>query len=543
MIKKIYGVAFILALAIIALMAIQIYSIYRNYQIQQERFSHQVQTALLNISKKTDKILFGNLIIKKINYRSQGVTVQSKKNSEHTTTKETQTEDYRIRLFEELSTDSNGYVSSKYIHKEIPFDSFHIRKKVFKSLLPVSLNSTLVPQQEQQLKTVKPEMIKQSDEVINDVFNESISINVYNNFTPKIDTAKLDSLLKSEFLSNGIKAHYCFDLKSILPYLSLNKNNISDNFPIVNETEDNVEYSINIFPSNIFVSPMYLTVKFPHQKRYILREILALLLISAFIIITLVASYVYFLSTIFKQKKLSDIKNDFVNNMTHELKTPIATLNLGVQFFNDKSIQKTPEAQERTLKIMSNEIKRLHQLVESILTAATIEKAELKIKITRENIHQLLNDIIQNTRLVIESKGGKITADLNAKNTEAEIDKNHFTNVINNLIDNAVKYCDKPPEIAITTSCNSKGIIISIKDNGIGIPKEHQKRIFDKFYRIPTGNTHNVKGFGLGLFYVKKIVELHNGQISLKSEPGKGSEFSIFIPYSHTFSEIPENKC
>ncbi len=218
--------------------------------------------------------------------------------------------------------------------------------------------------------------------------------------------------------------------------------------------------------------------------------------------------------------------------MTHELKTPIATLNLGIQFFSDKTIQKTPEAEERTLKIMANEVKRLHQLVESILTSATLERAEMKIKFSKENIHQIISDIVQNTKLVIENKNGNISAHLNAQNYCAEIDKTHFTNVINNLIDNAVKYCNQPPEITITTTSNKKGIYINIKDNGIGISKEHQRKVFDKFYRVPTGNTHNVKGFGLGLFYVKKIIELHHGQISLKSEPGKGSEFTLFIPLS-----------
>ncbi len=532
MIKRIYLVASILALAIIALISIQVYYIYKDYQIKHEEFSHRVQSALLNISRKTNKIIFGNPVVKKINYRSQGVTVQNK----------SQSQDYRIRLFEELSTDSSGFTSSKYIHKEIPFDSFHIQKKIFKSLLPVSLNSTIIPQKKQELKAIKPEMLKHPDEIVNDIFDESISINVYNNFSPKIDTTKLDSILSSELLNNGIKARYCFNLRSALPYINLNKHNLSENFPIVNETDNNTEYSINILPQNIFVPPTYLTVKFPHQKRYILREMVALLLMSAFIIIVLVASYVYFLSIILQQKKLSDIKNDFVNNMTHELKTPIATLNLGIQFFSDKSIQKNPETEERTLKIMSSEIKRLHQLVESILTSATLEKAEIKTKFTKENIHQIVHDIVQNTRLVIENKGGNIIANLNATKTEAEIDKNHFTNVINNLIDNAIKYCDKAPEISITTKSNPKGIFISIKDNGIGISREHQKRIFDKFYRVPTGNTHNVKGFGLGLFYVKKIIELHHGHILLKSEPGKGSEFTIFIPYSHTMSEKSTTK-
>lgn len=532
--KKIYIVATLLALAIISLMSIQIYSIYEDFKIKEEKFSHQVQEALINVTKNSNKFIEGNFVVKKINYRSQGVTVQNKNQ---------QTEDYRIRLFEELSTDSNGYISSKYIHKEIPLDSFHIKKALFKSNLPVSLNSTIAPKSKQEVKNIHPEMIKSSNEFVNDVFDESISINIYNNFSPKIDTVKLDSLLKLELQQVGIKARYCYDLKSSLPYISLNKNNIGDSSPHINENSDYAEYSINLLPSNVFVAPTYLTLKFPHQKRYILREMFSLLIISIFILTVLVGSYIYFLSTIFQQKKLSEIKNDFVNNMTHELKTPIATLNLGIQFFSDKSIQKTPEAEERTLKIMANEVKRLHQLVESILTSATLEKAEVKIKFSKENVHKIINDIVQNTRLILENKGGSIDAQLNAENPCAEIDKTHFTNVLNNLIDNAIKYCNQNPQVVISTHSDQKGIYIRIKDNGIGIPKEHQKKIFEKFYRVPTGNTHNVKGFGLGLFYVKRILELHHGYISLKSEPKKGSEFTIFIPFSQKFSENSSNKC
>lgn len=534
MIKKIYIVASILALTIFALISIQIFSIYEDYQIKQEKFSHQVQTALINIHKKSDKILVGNVIVKKINYRSQGVTVQNKGQNN---------DDYRIRIFEEFSTDSNGYISSRYTHKEIPYDSFHIKKILFKSHIPVHLNSTITPESKQSFNNIKPEVLKKTDEKINDIFDESISINVYNNFSPKIDTAKLDSLLKRELLNNGITAKYCYNLKSALPYMQISNGNISDAYPIINDDDDEIKYSINLFPANTFVSPTYLTLIFPHQKKYILKEMFVLLLTSALIIIVLVGSYIYFLSTIFRQKKLSDIKNDFVNNMTHELKTPIATLNLGIQFFSDKSIQKTPESEARTLQIMSNEVKRLHQLVESILTSATLERTDMKIKFSKENIKDILEEIVQNTRLMIEKKGGKIILEWAAKNIYAEIDKTHFTNVINNLIDNAIKYCDKEPEIYIKTTCNPKGIFIILKDNGIGISKEHQRRVFDKFYRVPTGNTHNVKGFGLGLFYVKKIIELHHGIISLKSEPGKGSEFTLFIPYTQRLTEDKENNC
>ncbi len=348
--------------------------------------------------------------------------------------------------------------------------------------------------------------------------------------------------MKKELTNVGVHTAFQYQLKSSLPYFNVQKN-IKDAKFFSNLNINENGYTINLLPTNAFLQPIYLNIRFPHQRTYIVHEMITLLVISTLIILILIGSYVFFLRTIFQQKKLSDIKNDFVNNMTHELKTPIATLNLGIQYFNDKNIERTQQVEERTLKIMSNEIKRLNQLVESILTTATLEKAEIKTKFTKEHIHLLLNDIIQNVRLVMDAKGGTITMDLHAKNDLLEIDKTHFTNVINNLIDNAIKYCDKTPEINLTTYCNEKGIYISVKDNGPGIPKEHQKRVFEKFYRIPSGNTHNVKGFGLGLFYVKKIIDIHAGKIEIKSHIGKGSEFIIFLPFSRNAPDNHQNNC
>jgi two-component system phosphate regulon sensor histidine kinase PhoR len=217
--------------------------------------------------------------------------------------------------------------------------------------------------------------------------------------------------------------------------------------------------------------------------------------------------------------------------MTHEFKTPISTISLAAEMLNDSSVSKTPEKQQRFVKMITDENKRLSILVESILQTAILDKGEFKLKISQIDIHEIINQAIQNTQLLIDQRGGAITKQLHATKSNVVADKLHLTNIIFNLIDNAVKYTKETPNIVISTRDAENGIEITIKDNGIGISKDNLRKIFDKFFRVPTGNVHNVKGFGLGLSYVKAVVEKHNGTIHVESEIGKGSTFKILMPY------------
>jgi two-component system phosphate regulon sensor histidine kinase PhoR len=228
---------------------------------------------------------------------------------------------------------------------------------------------------------------------------------------------------------------------------------------------------------------------------------------------------------------LSEIKNDFISNMTHEFKTPISTISLACEVLSDKSIEKSPERMNKYVKMIGDENKRLSLLVENILQTAILDKGQLKLKIQSIDIHNLIEQTITNIKLQVENKEGEISTDLKAANAVINGDRVHITNIVFNLIDNALKYSGDHPVIKISTRNDSEGVFISVEDNGIGISKENQKRIFDTMYRVPTGNIHNVKGFGLGLSYVKAVVEKHGGSINVESELGKGSTFTIYLPY------------
>jgi signal transduction histidine kinase len=216
--------------------------------------------------------------------------------------------------------------------------------------------------------------------------------------------------------------------------------------------------------------------------------------------------------------------------MTHELKTPISTISLASQMINDSSIPAESKNMKNISRIIEDESKRLGYQVEKVLQMAIFDRGKLKLKLKQADMNDLVLSVINNFTIQVDKLGGSIAGELNAANSLVNIDTVHFTNVISNLVDNAVKYSPETPDILIATENRNGRLLIRVRDKGIGFKKEDQKRIFEKFYRVPTGNVHNVKGFGLGLSYVKKIVEEHDGTISLKSELNKGSEFEISLP-------------
>lgn len=507
-------ISVLVGLALVALIAIQVYWIRSSIKLKKEEFDHTVIEALKSTSYKLEKIATANKIAKKIKLRKQGVRITKPG------VLATSGNDVQVRIFEELSTDSSGVVTSKMSQKEFFGDSI----KSQRNFLPYELTNPSASSEEM----LREELLKAGTEVVNDLYDELISINVYKDYKPKVDSMMLDTVLHQELKAAGINTEFVYSISS-----QLANSNSRANYKDAQKDCDSTGcyYKINLSPSNVYVTPQYLSVSFPDETSYLLNTMWAMLSVSALVICILIMAFYYTIATISRQKKLSEIKNDFISNMTHEFKTPISTISLAAEMLNDSTVSKTPEKQHRFIRMITDENKRLSILVESILQTAILDKGEFKLKISQIDIHEIINQAIQNTQLLIDQRGGTITKQLNATQSSVVADKLHLTNIIFNLIDNAVKYTKETPDIVISTRDAADGIEITIRDNGIGISKDNLRKIFDKFFRVPTGNVHNVKGFGLGLSYVKAVVEKHNGTIHVESELGKGSTFKILMPY------------
>jgi len=510
-------ISVLVGLALVALIAIQVYWIRSSIKLKKEEFDHSVIEALKTTAYKLEKIATANKISKKIKLRKQGVRITK---PGLVTVKNPTGKDVQVRLFEELSTDSSGVITSRMSQKEFIGDSI----KSQKNFLPYELIKASSNNEE----SLRDELLKAGTEVVNDLYDELISINYYKDYKPKVDSMMLDTVLHQELKAAGITTNFVYAISSRLANSTSNAN-YKDAQKDCDST--GCYYKINLSPSNVYVTPQYLSVNFPNETNYLLNTMWAMLSVSGIVICILILAFYYTISIISKQKKLSEIKNDFISNMTHEFKTPISTISLAAEMLNDESVSKTPEKQHRFIKMITDENKRLSILVESILQTSILDKGEFKLKISQVDVHEIINQVIRNTQLLIDQRQGNLTKQLDATNCLIIADKLHLTNIIFNLIDNAIKYTKDIPDIVISTQDGPGGIEITIKDNGIGINKDNLRKIFDKFYRVPTGNVHNVKGFGLGLSYVKAVVEKHNGTIHVESEPGKGSTFKILMPY------------
>jgi signal transduction histidine kinase len=289
-------------------------------------------------------------------------------------------------------------------------------------------------------------------------------------------------------------------------------------------------YSVPIFLDNEKQSDFRLLVNFPDRKKFILSSIIGMAVLSILFTGIIIIAYVSAIYQLIKQRKISQIKTDFINNMTHEFKTPIATINLALDAIKNPMVMSDKDKVMRYLSMIKDENKRMHAQVESVLRISKLEKNELNISKDKVDLHDIINDAVAHINLIVEDRNGEVETELGAKQSTVLANDSHFTSVIINILDNAVKYSKEEPKIKVVTENVGNNIILKISDNGIGMSKAAQKHVFDKFYREHTGDIHNVKGHGLGLAYVKRIVEDHQGHISVESEKGKGSTFIIKLP-------------
>ncbi|MBU2940609.1 HAMP domain-containing histidine kinase [Lacinutrix sp. C3R15] len=296
------------------------------------------------------------------------------------------------------------------------------------------------------------------------------------------------------------------------------------------ELQNASTFSVPIFENELNANNYRLLVNFPEHNKFIWSSIITMMLLSVVFTTIIIIAYASALLQLFKQRKISEIKTDFINNMTHEFKTPIATINLALDAIKNPKIIDDKSKVLRYLNMIKEENKRMHAQVENVLRISKLEKNELNISKENVNLHDLIEDAITHVELIIEDKKGYLKTNLNAEKTSVLANDTHFTNVIVNILDNAIKYSPGAPEIEVSTENVGENILLKIKDHGSGMSKVAQKRVFEKFYREHTGDIHNVKGHGLGLAYVKRMVDDHQGYISVESEKEKGSTFTIRLP-------------
>ena len=358
---------------------------------------------------------------------------------------------------------------------------------------------------------------------LGDIVKSLIEVNLNQPIDERVDPRVVDSLLQICLKKHGLDLPYQMGVYD-------DANEFVFGTEIHTEKLKNSSISARLFPNDVVQLPFFINVYFPNQNRHILGNVWLLLLISLLFLLAIGWTSFYTVKTIVQQKMNSEIKNDFINNMTHELKTPISTISLACEALSDPELGKLENVKNRYIGIINSENKRLGLLVEEVLQSAVLDKGDFKLKRETLDLHTLLNDVIDKFSIQLKEKGGLIKLDLQAGNSIIEADRNHFTNVIYNLLDNALKYSKDAAQIELKTQVRDEHILISVKDHGIGISSENLKKVFDKLYRVPTGNVHNVKGFGLGLSYVKIITERHGGRVSVESQLGKGSTFYLEIP-------------
>lgn len=351
---------------------------------------------------------------------------------------------------------------------------------------------------------------------------ERISTNYYVvNVNSDIDANLLEFLLHNEFEKRNIQTDFEYGI-----YDCTNEKMVYGDYVSLGQGVDQqTKKELPLLSSQGY----YFGVQFPNQRAQLLNQ-MGIWTFSSIVLIVVLLFFGFTLFVILKQKRLSEIQRDFINNMTHEFKTPLATISVSTEVLKDPSIINYPERLSNYTAIIEKESTRLQHHVDRVLQLASSTKDDITLNKEKINIHMLIEEVAQDFELLAHSKNGKFIKEFSASTTFVNGDLLHLQNAFYNLFDNAIKYSKENPVITIKTENNKNGIIISISDNGIGIAKENQNKIFENFYRVPTGNVHDVKGFGIGLSYVKTIVASHHGTITLKSELYKGSTFTLIFP-------------
>ena len=428
---------------------------------------------------------------------------------------------------------------------------------------PVSLSQPVAQQ-----RTGRNDRAEQQSHMIKDVLKGLLLSD--RPIEDRVNRLALDTLLRQSLAERGINIPFAYGVRTRLQptFLFTSLGTEPKQFDIDG-------YKAALFPNNLLETGNYVYVHFPTQQQFILSRLAFTFGASAVLLLVILACFYIAISTIVKQKKLADIKNDFINNMTHEFKTPISTISLAVEMAQeqlqsahagevstfavvesagmpDHGMPGMPVPHRRTgrsgptdhsvpdqrltryMGIIRDENRRLGSHVEKVLQMALLDRGEIVLNLSSVNIHDIIEKVLNNIGLQIEQREGEVELSFDAEHEIVEADEVHLTNILYNLLDNAIKYSPGKPHITLQTRSLPEGISMTVADRGIGMTKDQLSRVFEKFYRVPTGNRHDVKGFGLGLSYVKKMVDEHQGQIRVESQPGKGSSFEIELPYKQS---------
>ena len=372
------------------------------------------------------------------------------------------------------------------------------------------------------------------------VFPDDFSIDLFRKTTvgSRVDVSEVQEMFRRAFEQNNLKGvKFEFGIASLQNDVIVFEKTSAGFMAAFQDTSSNfvsnmgLEAMSGTAGENLSVYEI-LYVVVPNLNNYVIRYLFWRISLSVLFTLIIIAAFYVTVRTMLKQKKLAEIKNDFINNMTHEFKTPIATISLAVDAMRNEKVISDRQKLGYFSGIIKEENQRMNRQVETILKASQLEKQEVNLNLKPTHVHELITDVVENFQLQLEQKNGKVEMELGAVNDLINADEVHFSNLINNLVDNAMKYSKEnvAPLIKLSTSSDAKYFHIRIEDNGIGMTRDTVKRIFERFFRAHTGNVHNVKGFGLGLSYVKTMIEAHNGDIKAESVLGKGSQFNIQLP-------------
>ncbi|HNW88747.1 MAG TPA: HAMP domain-containing sensor histidine kinase [Bacteroidales bacterium] len=547
--RAIYLVIILMAITVIVLFGIQFYWMKNAIALREANFSRSVKDAMSNVIYKLEKMEVANKIRSKMYRNKQGQQLlhtidsinriyEKEIDAGRSDTGQKDSAALSKNIFNVTSEKINVTVLQEHTGEIIKtydttivsiqkrLDSPNPDASVLSDMpaLSFGIDSLL----SKDLENVKSNINNYLDKtaLVNDVFNDLFNFKHYDAIENRLNFIMLDSLIIRELRNSGIYTEYEFGVYSPVRNVMIIEKTGHYHKKLLEEG-----YAFNIFPRDLFMTPEYIMIYFPNKNLYLYMQNWPLILISFVLILIIAFSFVYTITTIFRQKKLSEMKNDFINNMTHEFKTPISTISLTCEALSDKDVPKTETGFDNYINIISEENKRLGSMAEKILQTAVIDKGQLNLHKELIDIHTIIEDVIHSIQIHVDVKNGSISKSFKARNHYITADKTHITNVIYNLFDNAIKYTPDKPCILISTQNMLKGISIVISDNGIGISKANQKKIFEKLYRVPTGNVHNVKGFGLGLHYVKTIIETHGGNVDVESELKKGTRIKIYLPF------------